>query len=139
MWILYYILQNVKYILLSVLGDNGFGNRNMSDLAQKLRDNPPIKQFRIGEVVQFSGLSRQTVHNYTIMGLISENERTEGGHRLYPESVFDTLARIEHLKRTKTLREIRHILDRERRLGHTCGEPMAPIERLDVWHPDFNR
>ena len=86
----------------------------MSNLAERLRDNPPVKQFRIGEVIQFSGLSRQTVHNYTIMGLISETERTEGGHRLYSESVFHVLARIEEFKKTKTLREIRLILDRER-------------------------
>ena len=86
----------------------------MNSLAERLRSNPPVKQYRIGEVVRFSGFSRQTVHNYTIMGLISEQERTDGGHRLYSESVFDTLARIEGLKQTKTLREIRMILDRER-------------------------
>ena len=86
----------------------------MSDLKEKLRMNPPTKQFRIGEVVRFSGLSRQTVHNYTIMGLISENERTEGGHRLYSESVFHILAYIEELKRTNTLREIRLMLARQR-------------------------
>ncbi|MBN1766782.1 MAG: MerR family DNA-binding transcriptional regulator [Sedimentisphaerales bacterium] len=86
----------------------------MSELASRIRFSRPVKQFRIGEVVRFSGLSRQTVHNYTIMGLISEDERTEGGHRLYPESVFDTLARIDELKSTKTLREIRVLLDKER-------------------------
>ena len=86
----------------------------MKSLAEKLKSNPPVKQYRIGEVVQFSGLSRQTVHNYTIMGLIRENERTEGGHRLYSESVFETLARIEELKRSKTLREIRMLLSQER-------------------------
>jgi MerR-like DNA binding protein len=86
----------------------------MNNLAERLRNNPPVKQFRIGEVIRFSGLSRQTVHNYTIMGLISETERTEGGHRLYSESVFHILARIEELKKTKTLREIRLVLDRER-------------------------
>ena len=85
----------------------------INEVAERLRSNPPVKQFRIGEVIQFSGLSRQTVHNYTIMGLISETERTEGGHRLYPESVFTTLSRIEELKRTRTLREIRTILDRD--------------------------
>ena len=71
------------------------------------------KRYRIGEVVRYSGLSRQTVHNYTIMGLISEREWTDGGHRLYDESVFQVLMRIEQLKRTKTLREITMILSRE--------------------------
>ncbi len=67
---------------------------------------PPRKLYRIGEVIQYTGLSRQTVHNYTTMGLISETEWTPGGHRLYDESVFDELARIKDLKRTRTLRQI---------------------------------
>ena len=107
---LVYILQNVKYEFIVFL----MSTPEMTDIAERLRRNPPIKQYRIGEVVQFSGLSRQTVHNYTIMGLISENERTEGGHRLYSESVFETLARIEELKRSKTLREIRMLMSQER-------------------------
>ena len=86
----------------------------MSDLAERLRTNPPLKQYRIGEVAHFSGLSRQTIHNYTVMGLIRENEWTIGGHRLYDESVFETLTRIDRLKATRTLREIRFLFDNER-------------------------
>ena len=70
------------------------------------RFRPPRKLYRIGEVIQYTGLSRQTVHNYTTMGLITETEWTPGGHRLYDESVFDQLAQIEDLKRTRTLRQI---------------------------------
>lgn len=87
----------------------------MTSLAERLRDNPPIKHYRIGDVARFSGLSRQTVHNYTIMGLIREEEWTEGGHRLYSESVFQTLARIDQLKNIRTLREIRQIIAQERK------------------------
>ena len=87
----------------------------MSALAEKLLKHPPVKRYRIGEVAEFSGLSRQTVHNYTIMGLIQEQEWTAGGHRLYDESVFETLARIDSLKVSRTLREIRDILDHERK------------------------
>ena len=68
---------------------------------------PPRKLFRIGEVMRYSGLSRQTVHNYTVLGLISEVERTDAGHRLYGEEVFDRLARIEEMKKTNTLQAIR--------------------------------
>lgn len=71
---------------------------------------PPKKLFKIGDVMRYSGLSRQTVHNYTMLGLIRESERTEFGHRLYPESVFDRLETIAELKKTKTLREIQEIL-----------------------------
>ncbi|MCP4711565.1 MAG: MerR family transcriptional regulator [Planctomycetes bacterium] len=86
----------------------------MTTLAERLKKTPPVKRYRIGEVSRFSGLSRQTVHNYTIMGLITEHEWTEGGHRLYDESVFNALARIEQLKLTMSLREIRTLLDSEK-------------------------
>ncbi len=82
--------------------------------ALPLRCRPiPPKLYRIGEIVEYTGLSRQTVHNYTIMGLITEARRSAGGHRLYEESVFERLDVIEELKRQrKTMREIR---------GHFAG------------------
>ena len=82
----------------------------METLASRLKNNPPIKHYRIGEVAHYSGLSRQTVHNYTIMGLISESDWTDGGHRLYSEAVFDRLVYIDQLKQSRTLREIREIM-----------------------------
>ncbi len=75
----------------------------------------PAKRYRIGEIVRCSPFSRQTLHNYTIMGLIREAEWTEGGHRLYDETVFERLARIVELRRTKSLTEIRRILMEEER------------------------
>ena len=80
----------------------------------------PAKRFRIGELVRCTPFSRQTLHNYTIMGLIREAEWTDGGHRLYDESVFDRLATIMELRESKTLTEIRDILadnDRGARAG----------------------
>ncbi|MCK4913709.1 MAG: MerR family transcriptional regulator [Planctomycetes bacterium] len=73
----------------------------------------PTKLYRIGELVRYTPFSRQTIHNYTIMGLIREVQWTEGGHRLYDESVFQRLSKIVQLKRTKTLVEIKDILSRE--------------------------
>ena len=73
----------------------------------------PAKLYRIGELVRYSPFSRQTIHNYTIMGLIREARWTEGGHRLYDESVFQRLSRIIELRKTKTLTEIRSILNKE--------------------------
>ncbi len=73
----------------------------------------PDKLYRIGELVRYTPFSRQTIHNYTIMGLIREAQWTEGGHRLYDESVFGRLSRIIELKKTKTLFEIRQILNQE--------------------------
>ncbi len=70
----------------------------------------PAKRYRIGELVRYSPFSRQTIHNYTIMGLIREAEWTAGGHRLYDESVFPRLSRIVELRKTKSLTEIRRLL-----------------------------
>lgn len=70
----------------------------------------PAKLYRIGELVSSTPFSRQTIHNYTIMGLIREARWTEGGHRLYDESVFERLSEILRLRKTKTLSQIRKIL-----------------------------
>ncbi len=74
----------------------------------------PAKLYRIGELVRYTPFSRQTIHNYTTMGLITEAQWTEGGHRLYDESVFQRLSRIMELKKRKTLLEIRQILNQEK-------------------------
>ena len=70
----------------------------------------PTKLYRIGELVRYTPFSRQTIHNYTMMGLIQETQWSEGGHRLYDESVFGKLSKIIELKKTKTLSQIRRIL-----------------------------
>ena len=70
----------------------------------------PTKLYRIGELVDTTPFSRQTIHNYTIMGLIREAKWTEGGHRLYDETVFERLSEILRLRKTKTLSEISSIL-----------------------------
>ena len=70
----------------------------------------PVKRYRIGEVVQYTPFTRQTIHNYTTMGLIQESGWTEGGHRLYDETVFERLATILELRKTRTLAEIRKML-----------------------------
>ena len=73
----------------------------------------PPKFYRIGEVVEYSGVSRQTIHNYTTMGLLHECRWTPGGHRLYDESVFLRLEEIAAMKaRNKTLRTIREYFAR---------------------------
>ncbi len=70
----------------------------------------PVKLYRIGEVVDSTPFSRQTIHNYTTMGLIEECSWTKGGHRLYDESVFERLSMIVELRKTKTLEQIKGIL-----------------------------
>ena len=79
----------------------------------------PPKLYRIGDIVRNTPFKRQTIHNYTIMGLIEESGWTEGGHRLYDESVFEKLRRIQRLQGDqKTLAQIRDMFRTERML-HT--------------------
>jgi len=77
--------------------------------------------------VDYSGLSRQTVHNYTIMGLLHEAKWTDGGHRLYDESVFARLDLVADLKAGgKSMTEIREhcgkLDERSRRGGAETAE-----------------
>lgn len=77
------------------------------------RFSVPVKLYRIGEIIRHTSFTRQTIHNYTTMGLIRESDWTEGGHRLYDESVFEQLWKIQQLRKTKTLSEIQKILKKE--------------------------
>lgn len=86
----------------------------------------PAKLYRIGELVRYTPFSRQTIHNYTIMGLIRETQWTEGGHRLYDESVFERLSKIIELRKTKTLWEIKQILNKD----ETSARDSSP-EQID--------
>ncbi|HXX92261.1 MAG TPA: MerR family DNA-binding transcriptional regulator [Planctomycetota bacterium] len=73
----------------------------------------PKKLFKIGEVMKYSGLSRQTIHNYTMMGLITEDERTPSGHRLYGEGVFTRIEKIKMLLRHRSLSEVLKLMKQE--------------------------
>ena len=83
----------------------------------------PRKRFKIGEVMEHSGLSRQTIHYYTVLGLIHPEARTPSGHRLYSEEVFDRLERIAKLKKERTLEEIRSLFAKE------SSRPKTPRRR----------
>jgi MerR HTH family regulatory protein len=73
----------------------------------------PPKRYKVGELVTATGLSRQTLHNYTKWGLIGEVSWTAGGHRLYDESVFARLERVMQLKANHTVEKVRELLERE--------------------------
>jgi DNA-binding transcriptional MerR regulator len=85
----------------------------------------PPKRYKVGEIMRHTGLSRQTIHNYTMLGLIHAVERTESGHRLYDESVFERIQRIELLKIHRTLNEIREMLEAEDRKAAEEGNSAA--------------
>jgi DNA-binding transcriptional MerR regulator len=90
----------------SILSSNAINYSDKSKVGTS-REKPP-KLYRIGEVVDYSGVSRQTIHNYTTMGLLRESRWTPGGHRLYDESVFERLDKINEFKASnKSLQDIR--------------------------------
>jgi DNA-binding transcriptional MerR regulator len=79
------------------------------------RKRLPEKLYRIGEIMEHSGLSRQTLNFYATIGLIRERQRTSAGHRLFPPSVFAELERVRALqKKGYTLRQIREMLEQPR-------------------------
>ena len=82
-------------------------------MASSDTNNDPPKLYKIGEVMKYSGLSRQTLHNYTMLGLIAPATRTESGHRLYGADVFDRLKKIEMYKRHRTLTQVKEMLDEQ--------------------------
>lgn len=73
----------------------------------------PPKLYKVHEIMRHTGLSRQTIHNYTMLGLIRPADRTPSGHRLYDETVFDRLRRIELMKIHRTLEQVREDLESE--------------------------
>lgn len=59
----------------------------------------PKKLWKVGDLARYVGVSRQAIHNYTLLGLIQEADRTPSGHRLFDDEAFARLQRIERLKR----------------------------------------
>ncbi len=92
---------------------------------------PPPKRYKIGELAAYTGLTRQTLHNYTRWGLIREVGWTDGGHRLYDESVFSTLARIMALRGEHTIEQIRAVLDRDNRSAGDAMSSSPPDANVD--------
>ena len=85
----------------------------------------PPKRYKVGELAAATGLSRQTLHNYTKWGLIGETSWTNGGHRLYDESVFARLERVMRLKAEMTVEQVRELLEREAREAKKAKEQAA--------------
>jgi hypothetical protein len=78
----------------------GIGRRRMGRI--------PPKYYRIGELVDYAGVSRQTIHNYATMGLLQEAQWTKGGHRLFSQDAFERLAVIADMKaESQSMHEIR--------------------------------
>ncbi|WP_030172400.1 MerR family transcriptional regulator [Spirillospora albida] len=76
---------------------------------------------RSGQVAEAAGVNRQTLRYYERRGLITEPERSLGGHRLYPERTVTVLRVIKTAQRLGfTLEEVADLLEAA---GHRHGRP----------------
>ena len=58
---------------------------------------PPRKLYSSGEVVRASGISRQVLHNYTVLGLLQPVEVTDTNRRYYDERVFGRIRLVRRM------------------------------------------
>jgi len=70
--------------------------------------------YRISDIAEMAGVSRQVVSTYCMYGLIAETARTPGGQRLFDDAAVRRIRLIQDLKKHYTLREIREIFIRDR-------------------------
>lgn len=86
----------------------------MTDQIEKLlqKDLPP-RLYKVGDLMDATGLSRQTIHNYTMMGLIRPSTRSAAGHRLYDEMAVKRLLRVMLLRVHRTMEEVKRQIDEE--------------------------
>lgn len=83
---------------------------------------------RIGEISVRTGISRETLNHYLLLGLIMEETQTRTGRRLFSPAVLEELAVIESMKPSRTLKEIREWLSKGRRV-RTPARRHAPDSR----------
>ncbi|MFM7264777.1 MAG: MerR family transcriptional regulator [Cyanobium sp.] len=86
---------------------------------------PPLK---IGAVASRSGLSVKTIRFYCEEGLLHPIGRSEGGYRLFTESVFAELALIRTLRAMELpLPDVRQVLEARCSGLCTCSDLKARI------------
>lgn len=84
----------------------------MNETAVPKGEIPP-KLYGTGEVLRHAGISRQTLHVYTTLGLVRPREVSKTGRRWYGEEVFPRLKRIAELKKNMTLAQVLELFQAE--------------------------
>ena len=75
-----------------------------------LKNFIPEKLFTTGDIMQITGLGRQTLHTYRQLGLIIPAKRNEKGRWFYEITVFERIKRILRWQRHRALTEVAKIL-----------------------------
>ncbi len=72
--------------------------------------NKANKLIKLSSLAKATGLSKQTIQYYLMLGLMKEAERTPGGHRLFDETSIERAKLINKLNKTGySLRDIREL------------------------------
>jgi DNA-binding transcriptional MerR regulator len=81
-------------------------------------------RLRTGQIAEAAGVNQQTLRYYERRGLLSEPDRSPGGHRLYPPETITVLRVIKAAQRLGfTLEEISDLLEAGRH--HHANKPDA--------------
>ncbi len=72
--------------------------------------NQNSELIKLSALAKQTGLSRQTIQYYLMLGLMKESSRTPGGHRLFDKSAIERAKLIHKLNKTGySLRDIREL------------------------------
>ena len=67
-------------------------------------------RYKTKDVLEKTGISRQVLQQYITMGLVKEEEQTEGGHRIFGETAIKRIRLIKKLNKSGyTLRDMREV------------------------------
>jgi DNA-binding transcriptional MerR regulator len=84
----------------------------MMDSAKSISNR---KLWKAGELARFTGLTRQSLHQYVLLGLLVPVETTKGGQRLFDQKAAERIKLIRDLLANGyTLRDIRDTFFKER-------------------------
>ena len=79
------------------LGKRSKAGQARPPAARSSKGSSPRKLYSPGEIVRHSGISRQVLHNYTVLGLLVPAEVTPTNRRYYDERVFGRIELIQRM------------------------------------------
>ncbi|MFC1671768.1 MerR family transcriptional regulator [Planctomycetota bacterium] len=83
---------------------------NHGEVSSKERRFENEELLKTGDVLKITGISRQMLQQYIVMGLIREKEKTKGGHRKFGRETIKKIRLIQQLNKSGyTLRDIREV------------------------------
>lgn len=68
-----------------------------SESKTTLPAQPSRKLWKAGELARRTGLTRQSLHQYVLLGLLTPVDTTKGGQRLFDEEAVERVALIRNL------------------------------------------